>query len=1699
MIHMTRLNGNKSAMKRRYVCLIALLFIPYLGWTQNVQTFAISLGIFLDGNTPPAALTRNDYVWEARVLELSGCVLDKTARGAAEAWMTDSRFQFNIQMFKNECPPGAKNGNTLVVNVTINKPGSLYHGLSGTFTIILGTSSIVAFTQPGKGGPGKIEGLNIKSPSPSISVSGQTFCFGETGKTVTATIANAPAGSTVEWGLPEITTATGGTATSVTGNIAATLAAGTYSQKATLKDAGGTVIATSENNYTVKVNALPTVKINSNDEVCVGTALSLSATGATNYTWAPALTGGKYTPVAGDAPSKEFSVEGTDANMCKSTAKKTVAINPLPVLANLSASKLDACKGATIDLTCPNPTGGTAPFTYAWTGGTTSNVQNPTGVTVANAGKNDYTVTVEDGKKCTAKKSITVTGHEVTNVLATASAVPGTGGSSQLGVTATFNPAATAGTPGYSWTPTADITGSPTIQNPVTKTFNPGDPAVNYTVKVEDGHGCSAQGTVSIGPGALPELVVGTPTGGGSYCEGGAAIALGITPSGGTGAGTYDYLWEPSAGLVLSSNTAQNPTVTVGAGATLPGTYTATVTATDDAGTSKTSAAITVVITALPTVTITSPNADDTITRGESVNLVATAVPNTATYTWMPGNLNGANQTVSPTGTTTYSVTATQNGCTSAPKTVKVTVEAPGPDLALTPETPVNACMGEAVPLLTASASGGKGVYTFTWGPAPAGVTLGVQTDNAGNSQISIVNGAALAAGQYKIPVSVNDGKTTKTGEVVVNVDMCTCPGRLTMAVAAQTPCASPTATNTITVTGSSADGSTLLYSFVLKNALGAVVASKTDDAGPSWDFPIAYGQQGIYRLEEFKVRTAPGAPSCDGTITKGDVEVKFLPVPTVSAGLDKNLCGLDSITLKGTGTAGVGYVWDNGVTDGVAFPPVLGTTTYTVTGTDANLCSSTDQVVVTVNQKPNVTAAGTPTDICRGNTVMLTPGGDPGLTYRWDNGGQTGVPVAPAVSIRYTVTGTNPMTNCSDTASVFIKVNQLPEIVSTTPANRAKRIAIGKDALFKVEALGEPLTYQWWQKDAAGTWNTMTNSSAGYPQISGAATPELKLVGVPKAWDGSGFKCVVTNPCGFVEAEFSLAVSECFDITGELAMGAGIMPDERPGDAIDGWYCIGTRISLHAKIIQEEGYDVENPRYKWYIDGEPAEKVIDTDSSTLSWVPEYWEDDIVVKVCMYSDGACEEYCTKYLRLKAKPFEDARVRIQTSVDPELSFCPGEDIDFWVAAKGAGINPVYTWYRDVFELGTGDRKTQKMTQQDTWIKVVMTPSPEVCVEGVIADTVFLKVKETVVPTLRIENNIGDTLACRGDKIGFTAVYTNAGDAPDIQWHKDIWNIGTGPFAETTLTDDDMWVECRLSPGNDVCFDGQALRDTMAIRVLDKASVTITADMTDKVPGDELVFESEVMNMMSDRRYEWFVNANLTPEDRDVYTSTVLRQGDVVVCAVSGEKICQNRVFSNEIEVYYGKASRDTSVVIYKGERISSMDLKKAGDANSMFQILEKPNDGHAVMLPFGLFSYTPSRDFVGVDVVKYKVRNLFDKDKDKYEEGYIYITVKDNDRFFVPNIITPNGDGLNDTWKLDFLADYPDHLITVYDRNGKVVFQANNYQNDWDGSGQAKGGYVAHINLVNGIYTYVIDLGDKQKTVLKSWMEIRSDMNRKRVR
>lgn len=70
--------------------------------------------------------------------------------------------------------------------------------------------------------------------------------------------------------------------------------------------------------------------------------------------------------------------------------------------------------------------------------------------------------------------------------------------------------------------------------------------------------------------------------------------------------------------------------------------------------------------------------------------------------------------------------------------------------------------------------------------------------------------------------------------------------------------------------------------------------------------------------------------------------------------------------------------------------------------------------------------------------------------------------------------------------------------------------------------------------------------------------------------------------------------------------------------------------------------------------------------------------------------------------------------------------------------------------------------------------------------------------------------------------------------------------------------------------------------------------------------------------------------------------------------------------------------------------------------------------------------------------------------------------------FIPSGISPNGDGVNDFWYIRWLYRYPDNSVTILNRWEDIVYQTDNYQNDWYGTWNGK-------KLPEGTYFYILKI------------------------
>lgn len=81
---------------------------------------------------------------------------------------------------------------------------------------------------------------------------------------------------------------------------------------------------------------------------------------------------------------------------------------------------------------------------------------------------------------------------------------------------------------------------------------------------------------------------------------------------------------------------------------------------------------------------------------------------------------------------------------------------------------------------------------------------------------------------------------------------------------------------------------------------------------------------------------------------------------------------------------------------------------------------------------------------------------------------------------------------------------------------------------------------------------------------------------------------------------------------------------------------------------------------------------------------------------------------------------------------------------------------------------------------------------------------------------------------------------------------------------------------------------------------------------------------------------------------------------------------------------------------------------------------------------------------------------------------------------IPNIVTPNADGVNDYWVIPDMYCQPNVRVTIYSQEGKEVLSTTNYQNNWPDSTTYK-----ELGKRSLVFIYVIEGGnvEKQKGVI----------------
>ncbi|WP_299122888.1 T9SS type A sorting domain-containing protein [uncultured Winogradskyella sp.] len=790
---------------------------------------------------------------------------------------------------------------------------------------------------------------------------------------------------------------------------------------------------------TIFVNNAPEITITEDIVIVEGDSTILTATGGDNYEWSTGETTESIT--VSPMVTTTYSVSSLGLNGCSGYAEVVVTVIP-EIIAD-AGEDVTICSGDTVTLIA---SGG---VTYIWDTGDTGSelIVNPTVTTT-------YTVTAEDDYGYTDTDTVTIIVNEIPDITVDEEVFVMIGNSTTLTI---------SGGDSYSWS-TGETTDSITVSPDITTTYtvtaffqngcqstfdvlvtvvevlnaNAGDdvsiclgesislnasggitydwntgavgasPIVSptetttYTVTVTDGYGNSDSDDVTVTVNPVPTATASEDQ---VICNGETAT---LTAEGGD-----SYLWstgETTSTITVNPNTDAIYTVEV---------FSNNCSDTDE-----------VIVTVLPSPEI-SISDDIVLITGNSVTL---DVSGGDSYVWDTGETINTIE-VSPTETTTYSVTAfLNNGCQS---TAQVTVTVI-PQVIADAGNDISICSGDSV---TLNASGG-GTYAWNTGDTGASPTF---SPNVTTTYTVTVSDEYGNSDSDSVIVTVNDipDLTVSDNIIIYEGDTTTLiangadsylwnTGETTSSIIV-----SPTETTTFSVSGSSVNGCQS-EAEVTVTVIPQVIADAGNDvticSGESVTLNASGG--GTYAWNTGDTSATPTfTPTATTTYTvivtdsygnsdsdSVTITVNELPNVTVSDNIVINEG--ESTTLIANGAES--YLWNTGeTTSSIIVNPNL-STTYTVTGFITNGCQSDAEVIVTVI--PDFEAdAGDDVAICSGESITLEASG--GVTYTWNTGDTGATPTfTPTATTTYTVTVTDGYGN-SDSDSVTITVNELPNV----------------------------------------------------------------------------------------------------------------------------------------------------------------------------------------------------------------------------------------------------------------------------------------------------------------------------------------------------------------------------------------------------------------------------------------------------------------------------------------------------------------------------------------------------------------------------------------------------------------------------------------------------------------------------------------------
>ena len=740
--------------------------------------------------------------------------------------------------------------------------------------------------------------------------------------------------------------------------------------------------------------------------------------GTPGYTYSWNDPGTQATDTATALGDGTYTVTVIDSNLCFDTIS-VILIDPLLFSVNVTGNDV-TCFGACDGEAMTALTNGIAPFTYLWDDPAIQTTDSIFGLCDTTA-----SVIVTDDMGCIALGNILITQPPL--LVVTEDTLSHVDVDCFGNATGSANLTVTGGTGAYSFDWTLGGVTIATGQNANSLI------AGSYLVTVTDANGCFEDINIIITENN-PLLANATPSD--ADCFGASTGSAFVSPLGGTGAGTYTYLWTDIA--QQQTDTAFN---------VIAGTYDVTVTDSNNC-----TVTVTGVVVGEPTQlvlnTTTVSSTCGANNGSATVNVGGGSFPYSYAWNTIPAQ---ATPTADSIVAGNYVIIVTDNNNCVDSTTANVT-DLGGPTVTIPTSTNVG-CNGAGDGTAQSNVTGGIAPYSYVW--------------NTGLLADTLANVTGLDAQVYSVTITDSNG--------------CIASASVTIVENSGVSAVINTSTDVSCFGGNDGDasvspaggaGGTYTYSW---NIVGGAAAGAT---------PTTAANSVLTANDYYVLVTDSNGCTVSDTVT-----ITEPPLLAIAAfNVDSVTCnalsdGAVDVTFTG-GTLGYTYVWTPNVSSG-ATAAGLPAGTYNVEVTDSKGCIKDSTYTVFEPAQLVIDTATVPSKCGNSDgeaTVSITTGSTPGYTYSWNSpGSPTTANVTGLAASTYVVTVTD-NNNCSVSQNVVVYNVPGPVIDSIIVTDITCFGDNNGTATVYSSGGINPLTYQW--NDAALQTTQMASNLAGSPPL---------------------------------------------------------------------------------------------------------------------------------------------------------------------------------------------------------------------------------------------------------------------------------------------------------------------------------------------------------------------------------------------------------------------------------------------------------------------------------------------------------------------------------------------------------------------------------------------------------------------------------------